>query len=193
MKSIRLSFFVVLLIMVFSMDANAWLNQFNSPDTICIYFDEAATQVSVYADAGTSVDAYVILREPSLSFVDFWNFTFFYQGPIEIVYLPYHDGSTVSPNNSGYGIFGSFPTPLPTLDLTVLARMVIQVLDQEAIYFNVPPDCNGTTYSYENETVECHCFWQYHMPSAVTIAAINDVAPVSADCKSWGSIKATFR
>lgn len=169
------------------------------PNGIGVYFDEGATVVSISADPASSVNAYLILTNPTeIGGIAYWE-----------AYVDHQLPGTFSNYSSVYGEprFGinywdpmsgaSFivfnvviDTPQPLERVTILADLIIWLNGEVNPVGLYVCDTFYSKVGYGGPYVLCN---PSSGNSELPVASINGPAPVVVEKRSWGQVKALFR
>ena len=199
MRLLRMGFVLVLVLSA----ASVFAQVDTDPDGIGIYFDQGATANSAVVAEGTdTVDAYLILTNPSLEGnLDFWTCyvstylddpnqgTTIFGGPV--------NGTNLIVSNMPGGFSWGFRVspysdpPLEATSTTVLAVLQVLIFDfNTPIFLYIRGADSDVGYSVGSEGAAMS-------PSSgswdLPVAAINGEAPVATESQSWGQLKSLYR
>ena len=192
-----------LLITFLILTTPAWAQVDPGPDGIGIYFDEAATQVSLTADGpAETVEAYLILTNPTQEgTLAMWSASV---GPLSLEDEAMVQGTAVMgfnmasnmPGDVGYFFTVGMDHPYPELTtVNILANLQILLYtdgpvrlkvgghDEDSAYYRVDDFYTGI------QTVMNPSSGSQDLP----VAVINGPAPVAEEHPTWDQLKAQYR
>lgn len=190
--------FIVFFLAALASDSFAQIDL--ASDSIGIYFDPEATQVSTSIEVGGMVTAYLIATNPSqMGGLALWEASVQSQAPEVIIWGSPANGTNLAtnmpPGGSTFSFVVTSDTPLPPLEsITILGTLDITVLSEGPVELEV----HGYSYDLPIYRVDDWTYPDHDLyPSSgnpdFPVAVINGPPPVAIDQMSWGHLKSHFR
>lgn len=177
----------------------------DDPNTLGIYFDEAATINEAWIDVPGQIPAFLILTNPTMATIDGWWLGIDFAS-ITHSYELTGGGVNMSDVSDPFytSFFVEYPTPRPIGALTVLANLQVGVEEiNPTACIRIGNNIMDDGYGFQDDpgaivNGERVYFWPSvgwdGMPPLWDrcVAAINTEAPVAVEKTTWSGVKALF-